>query len=118
MKIVFKIGFLLALLFVYSRSNAQELGQKIGALPSESINAMPIENSFVFDGNLDEPEWKKAQKISNFTQRELDLGEAVTEKTEVAILIDDEFMYIGVWCYDREPEKIIAKEMRRDFSLT
>ena len=114
---MFKIGFLLALLFVYSRSNAQELGQKIGALPSESINAMPIENSFVFDGNLDEPEWKKAQKISNFTQRELDLGEAVTEKTEVAILIDDEFMYIGVWCYDREPEKIIAKEMRRDFSF-
>ncbi len=105
------------LLLVYSRAYGQALDPNLGVLPVESIEASPLESNFVFDGILNEAEWQTAQRISDFTQRELDLGEPITEKTEVAILIDDEFMYIGVWCYDREPEKIIAKEMRRDFSF-
>jgi len=78
---------------------------------------LSINSNLVFDGILDETEWQDAQKISTFIQRELDLGQPITERTEVAILIDNESLYIGVWCYDREPEKIIAKEMRRDFSF-
>ena len=112
-----KINFIIALAFICIQSRAQVFDSKLGTSADESITALPLENNFVFDGKLDEEEWKTVQKISNFTQRELDLGEPITEKTEVAILIDDEYMYIGVWCYDREPEKIIAKEMRRDFSF-
>ena len=112
-----KINFIIALAFICIQSRAQVFDSKLGTSADESITALPLENNFVFDGKLDEEEWRTVQKISNFTQRELDLGEPITEKTEVAILIDDEYMYIGVWCYDREPEKIIAKEMRRDFSF-
>ena len=57
-----------------------------------------------------------AKKISNFTQRELNEGEPVTEKTEVAIVYSKNELHIGIWCYDNEPEKIVAKEMSRDFN--
>ncbi len=42
-------------------------------------------------------------------------GQAASERTEVAILYDKENLYIGVWCYDNEPDKIIAQKMKRDF---
>ena len=68
------------------------------------------------DGNLDEETWTKAIRIENFTQRDLNFGEPVTEKTQVAIAYDKHFLYVAVWCFDREPDKIVAKELRRDFS--
>lgn len=81
-----------------------------------SMHAHFTEQPIQLDGNLDEPAWDEATRISNFTQRELHIGQPATERTEVAILFDSDFIYIGVWCYDSEPEKIIAKELRRDFN--
>ena len=80
-----------------------------------------IEASFVnqkpkIDGDLNDDVWKSAKKIGNFTQRELIIGEPSTEKTEVAILRSDQNLYIGVWCYDKDPNKIISKELKRDFN--
>ncbi|HBH06444.1 MAG TPA: hypothetical protein DDX92_07560 [Flavobacteriales bacterium] len=116
-KRLFDICFVAAIAFLFARANAQVGISNLETMSSDSIEAAAIRTELVFDGNLDEPEWKVAQKISSFTQRELDLGQPITEKTEVAILIDDEHLYIGVWCFDREPDKIIAKEMRRDFDF-
>ncbi len=116
-KKLYEIFLIVLFTLVSTNTNGQYVDTNLVSLPSESIKASPLKSSFVFDGKLDEPEWQTAQKISDFTQRELDLGQPITEKTEVAILIDDEFMYIGVWCYDRDPSKIIAKEMRRDFDF-
>jgi hypothetical protein len=67
------------------------------------------------DGKLDETAWQQAQRVTTFTQRELTLGAPVSERTEVAILYDDQKLYVAVWCYDREPDKLIARELRRDF---
>lgn len=80
-----------------------------------TIKAIYTEQLIQLDGKLDEPAWEEALHISNFTQRELNIGEPATERTEVAILYDSDFIYIGVWCYDSNPDKIIAKELRRDF---
>jgi len=68
------------------------------------------------DGWLSEEAWSQAQHISNFTQRELNFGEPVSERTEVAILFDHEALYVGFWGFDREPGRILANEMARDFS--
>ncbi len=54
--------------------------------------------------------------ITNFTQRELNVNQPVTEKTEVALVYTEKNLFIGVWCYDSEPDRIIAKEFKRDFS--
>ena len=81
----------------------------------DTIFAYKTDEKIVVDGILNEESWSKAMKISNFRQRELEEGALPTEKTEVAVLYDDNNLYIGVWAYDSEPDKIIAKEMKRDF---
>jgi hypothetical protein len=79
------------------------------------IKANRIHSKIQINGGLDEPEWNLAQHITKFTQQELSEGEPATESTEVAILYDEINLYFGVWCYDSEPKKIIAKKMEWDF---
>lgn len=81
-----------------------------------SLAATFYPGTITLDGLLEEDVWDSAVHITNFTQRELNFGQSVTERTEVAIVYSKENMYIGVWCYDSDPENIIAKEMKRDFS--
>ncbi len=66
------------------------------------------------DAKLTEQAWQQASFQGHFEQREPHIGEKATEKTKVAILRDKQFLYIGIKCYDSEPSKIIAREMRRD----
>jgi hypothetical protein len=79
------------------------------------FEAKKIVTSITLDGNLNETVWESAKKISNFTQREQNENEPATERTEIAILFDDNNLYIGVWAYDSEAEKITAQKMKRDF---
>jgi hypothetical protein len=79
------------------------------------IQVLRIESPIKLDGILDEPEWAKAQHISNFTQRELNGNASSTERTEVAVLYNRMELYIGVWCFDSEPDKIVAQKMKWDF---
>lgn len=78
-----------------------------------SFTAEPI----LLDGRLDEAVWQNAEKISRFTQRELVLGAPASERTEVAIAYDDQKLYVAVWCYDSQPDQLIARELRRDFDF-
>lgn len=78
------------------------------------ISALGIPQPITVDGNLDEPQWKRAQKAMGFTQREPDEGKPATEPTEFYILYDDDNLYIGVLCLDSQPQKIVANQMRRD----
>src|SRR6266498_1327159 len=81
----------------------------------DTLEALRISTKINFDGNPDEAVWQTAQHITNFTQRELHFGEPASEKTETAILYDNNSLYIGVWCYQKNAEKIAAKYMSRDF---
>jgi hypothetical protein len=80
--------------------------------------ALRIDGGISLDGMLDEEAWERARRISDFTQRELDVGEPATERTEVAVLFDSEALYVGFWGYDSEPDRIRATQMARDFSWT
>lgn len=81
------------------------------------ITASSITQSIQLDGDLTESDWQQAIRISNFTQRELLEGQPGSERTEVAIMYDKNNLYIGVWCYDSEPDKIEAQQMKRDFDF-
>jgi uncharacterized protein DUF5916 len=78
------------------------------------INALPITDDINVNGLLNEPIWHKIKFQSNFVQREPIEGTNSTERTEVGILYDNENLYFGIKCYDSEPDKIVAREMRRD----
>ncbi|MBN1290326.1 MAG: carbohydrate binding family 9 domain-containing protein [Candidatus Latescibacteria bacterium] len=92
-------------------------GQNIREEAPKKIQAYAIDTPIRLDGKLTEPVWSSAESVSDFTQRELVEGDPATEKTEVKILYDRHNLYIGVMCYDSEPEKIIHTELRRDGEL-
>ncbi len=79
-----------------------------------SIIAVRTETPLKVDGLLNDPAWQTARFQGQFTQREPEEGRPASEKTEVGFLYDEKNLYIGVKCYDSEPDKIIAREMRRD----
>lgn len=80
----------------------------------DTLIASRINTPINFDGNPNDTAWNSAQRIINFTQRELHFVEPASEKTETAILYNYYNLYIGVWCYMKQPEKIVAKFMSRD----
>ena len=81
----------------------------------DTLEAFKISEKIKFDGVLSEPFWQQARHISNFTQRDLNYGEPVSERTEVAVLYERNTLYLGVWCYQKDVSKIVAKNMNRDF---
>jgi Domain of unknown function (DUF5916)/Carbohydrate family 9 binding domain-like len=72
----------------------------------------------VIDGKLDDPVWQQATLIAGFTQFEPDNGKPATERTEVRVGYDAEYLYFAVHCYDREPDKIVANTMLKDGDLS
>jgi hypothetical protein len=66
------------------------------------------------DGILEEDVWRIAPAATNFIQKQPAEGRPATENTEVRVLYDRNNLYIGIMCFDSEPEKIIANEKRRD----
>ncbi|MBI4478486.1 MAG: carbohydrate binding family 9 domain-containing protein [Acidobacteria bacterium] len=71
----------------------------------------------VIDGQLDEPAWKTAAVVSDFTQKEPDEGKPFSELTEVRILFNKEFLYVGAYCHDRVPKGLIINDIHRDFEI-
>ena len=69
------------------------------------------------DGKLTESVWQKAAVIENLKQREPEENAEPSERTEIRIFYNNENLYIGVKCFDSEPHKITAYNMRRDFDL-
>ena len=76
-----------------------------------------VTSEIVIDGSLDEAPWRQAPKIGDLIQRIPEACAEPTEKTEVTLLYDKDNLYIGVMCYDSEPQRVLASEMARDASL-
>src|SRR5688572_26344034 len=66
------------------------------------------------DGRLDEGPWKRAAPATGFVQQDPDNGRPATEQTEVRIVYDGESLYMGVTCFDSEPDKWLGYQRRRD----
>ncbi|TVP98980.1 MAG: hypothetical protein EA359_17485 [Balneolaceae bacterium] len=97
----------------------------IGVLKSEGLIAQERPNLVVeatrttsqitVDGWLDEPEWDMAPVITGFRQVEPNQGEPARYDTEVRILYNDEFIFIGARLYDDPGEKPRVTDLRRNF---
>jgi hypothetical protein len=89
------------------------------ALPDRPrMTAVRIDTPPEIDGHLDEAVWQQGALIDGLRQ-EIPVAYGVpTQKTEVRIMYDENFLYLGVRAHDREPEKIIARKMLRDESMT
>lgn len=111
---------LLLLLFLNLSSLSFANTVKINGLTTEESNskvvkAVRVPHPIEIDGNLNKEVWLLATPVTDFKQREPIEGGEPSELTKVAVLYDTHNIYFGVWCYDSDPEKLSAKQMKRDF---
>lgn len=99
--------------------NTPPASQNIGvAQGPKSAVVTSITSKIAVDGVLDEPVWETSPSIGELTQRDPRPGGTPTERTEIKLLHDAETLYVGVMCYDSEPQRIISTLMARDSSLS
>jgi hypothetical protein len=72
------------------------------------------EERIELDGRLDEGPWQRAAPATGFIQQDPDNGQPATEQTEVRIIYNSTSFYMGVICFDSEPDKWIGYQRRRD----
>ncbi len=81
------------------------------------LQAIETDQTIEIDGILDEPIWSTAEKTSPFYRiTPIDTGYAKAQ-TEVMVAYDDDFIYMGIICYDPMPGKRPAESYRRDWSF-
>ena len=85
--------------------------------PVRSAVVTTIAEPILVDGALDEPAWDRSPKIGELVQRIPTAGAVPSERTEVTLLRDENNLYIGVMCYDSEPNRVLAAQMARDAGL-
>ena len=96
--------FLLFLSAVFSSVQAKE--------PQITINK--TDKAPVIDGVLDDETWKDAALVTEFYQLDPVGGANPSEATEAWLAYDSDMLYVGARLYDRNPEAIVARQMRED----
>ena len=62
--------------------------------------------------------WDVADKASGFTQQRPYNGQAASQKTEVYVGYTKDTLYLGVICFDSDPDSLIVSDSGRDSSLS
>lgn len=97
---------------------AQENGPwpiDVEAAPRPELVATRTTTPITIDGVLGEAAWATAPIVDLFIQSSPDRGHPATERTEARILYDEQFLYIGVELYDREPDRLVIPSLEQDF---
>jgi hypothetical protein len=79
--------------------------------------AHPVVIPPVIDGVLDEEVWMEAPTMEGFIQRVPNDGAPASEPSEVRILFDQDAIYVGVWLWDSQPDRIVDGPAIRDSRL-
>src|SRR4030095_261821 len=101
-----------SLLPMVARGQEQEVGR-----PTVAVTMLKEGTQPTIDGKVDDEVWNSAAPFSTFTQQEPDEGQPATERTEVRFLADDKNLFISVIAFDREPDRIVVTQSRRDADL-
>lgn len=102
--------YLLLSLFIF----ASIISASEKKLPQKIMSAFKIAPATIqLDGKLDESVWKNIP-IDEFTQKDPKEGSPATQKTEVWIAYDDEYLYVAARLHDSDPELMDISLSRRD----
>ena len=82
--------------------------------PKKNLEAVRIREKISLDADLNEPAWQSAPTATDFLFSWHTPGKPATEKTVVKILYDDAALYIGVQCFDSQPDSIFHRITKRD----
>ncbi len=90
------------------------LGFLVIDAPAAEVKAVRTDEGPKIDGLLDDPVWSSAYPFDGFRMVEPRPDSEPSEKTEIRVLYDGGNLYIGVVCYDSEPDHIAANTMAHD----
>ncbi|TVR66346.1 MAG: hypothetical protein EA422_02345 [Gemmatimonadales bacterium] len=97
-----------------SRPDSIRIVQDLDSAPRPEAIIRRASGPIQIDGVLDDPAWEVAQVISEFVQNRPREGYPVSERTEVRLLFDDDYLYIGAELFDSDPSGIISPTLERD----
>ena len=93
---------------------APDASEEAVVRPVVSLGGSRVDEPLTLDARLDEEAWARAAVLDSFTQVDPVNGSPPTERTEVRLLYDADTLYLGVRCFDSEPDLIVARSMSRE----
>src|SRR5207237_177489 len=78
----------------------------------QQVRAVRLSQPVTIDGELNEPFWLSAERVTGFVQRDPTEGAVATESTVVYLAYDDAALYIGARLYDARPDSVVARLAR------
>ena len=81
--------------------------------------ATEIHQTLTVDGRLDEALWRGAAVADAFVQQNPTQGQPATYRTEVRVLFNQRFLYVGATCFGdyRQRRNLRVQNLRRDFEF-
>ena len=101
--------FLFSFILKAQDSTQVEVPKKIYMTQSLGEEAHPV-----IDGILDDAAWNLVEWGSDFIEQRPDENTPPSHQTKFKIVYGQKSLYIGVRCYDSEPDKIVKRLSRRD----
>jgi hypothetical protein len=94
-------------------------GQNESSNSPRSFEALRLdpEERIELDGILAESAWDRAEPAGEFVQQEPNEGGTPTERTEVYVVYNRDFLYIGAILHDSEPQALLGHQKQRDQGL-
>ena len=90
--------------------------QPRAAAAPPTVSASRVDTPMRVDGVLDESVYRDTPPIGGFVQQEPFEFQPATEKTEAWVFFDDRYIYVSARCWESQPDRRVANEMRRDTS--
>ena len=113
-----KLTGIIFFLLIFVHSNSQDAGVFKPDTVKKEMIAVKINSAIKVDGLLDEEEWKLAKPSPRFVQIEPQQGMAPNFETEIRVLYNRQYLYVGFVCHDSLGKKAIrATDFRRDFGI-
>ncbi len=79
-----------------------------------TLRAIRLDAPLQLDGRLDERVYHDVPPVTDFIQQEPNEGAPAGDQTEVWVTFDADTLYVSARCWSREPDRIVANEMKRD----
>lgn len=121
---LFFTGLLLfAGLSARAQAAAESIPAKTGPAPADEVAAarktyttapLSPQQAVNIDGTLDEAAWDGVAWGGDFIEQRPDENTPPDHQTQFKILYDAKNLYVGIRCFDSEPERIVRRLSRRD----
>jgi Domain of unknown function (DUF5916) len=111
-------GILACTIMVAQTTMAQTVVNMPNVQERPTMKVATLDTEIKLDGEVLHDEiWEAIKPTSEMWQNKPNSGFPATEKTEIRIGLTATTFYLAVVCYDKEPDKLVVSDARRDATL-